>query len=94
MRMKGLFIVCLAAEILMSLVSFCVYAYDKRQAKAGGWRIPERTLLLLAFAFGAPGALAGMRVMHHKTLKKRFTLSVPAFLVLQLALLGYLLLRI
>lgn len=92
--MKGLFIVCLAAEILMSLVSFCVYAYDKRQAKAGGWRIPERTLLLLAFAFGAPGALAGMRVMHHKTLKKRFTLSVPAFLVLQLALLGYLLLRI
>lgn len=92
--MKGLFIVCLAAEILMSLVSFCVYAYDKRQAKAGGWRIPERTLLLLAFAFGAPGALAGMRVMHHKTLKKRFTLSVPAFLVLQLALLGYLLLRV
>lgn len=92
--MKGLFIVCLAAEILMSLVSFCVYAYDKRQAKAGGWRIPERTLLLLAFAFGAPGALAGMRVMHHKTLKKRFTLSVPAFLVLQLALLSYLLLRV
>lgn len=92
--MKGLFIVCLAAEILMSLVSFCVYAYDKRQAKAGGWRIPERTLLLLAFAFGAPGALAGMRVMHHKTLKKRFTLSVPAFLVLQLALLGYLLVRV
>ncbi len=92
--MKGLFIVCLAAEILMSLISFCVYAYDKRQAKAGSWRIPERTLLLLAFAFGAPGALAGMRVMHHKTLKKRFALSVPAFLVLQLALLGYLLLRV
>lgn len=92
--MKGLFTVCLIAEILMSLVSFCAYAYDKRQAKAGGWRVPERTLLLLAFAFGAPGALAGMRVMHHKTLKKRFTLSVPAFLVLQLALLGYLLLRV
>lgn len=28
--------------------------------------------------------------MHHKMLKKRFTVSVPAFLVLQLALLSYL----
>ena len=88
--MKALFTACLAAEILMSLASFCVYACDKHQAKTGGWRVPERTLLLLALAFGAPGALAGMRVMHHKTLKKRFTVSVPAFLVLQLALLGYL----
>ena len=85
--MNTLFTACLAAEILMSLVSFCVYAYDKRQAKTGGWRVPERTLLLLALAFGA---LAGMRVMHHKTLKKRFTLTVPTLLVLQLALLSYL----
>lgn len=92
--MKALFTACLAAEILMSLVSFCFYAYDKRQAKAGGWRVPERTLLLLALAFGAPGALAGMRVMHHKTLKKRFTVTVPALLVLQLVLLGYLFSRI
>ena len=83
MRMNTLFTACLAAEILMSLVSFCVYAYDKRQAKTGGWRVPERTLLLLALAFGAP-------VMHHKTLKKRFTLTVPTLLVLQLALLSYL----
>lgn len=90
MRMNTLFTACLAAEVLMSLASFCVYAYDKRQAKTGGWRVPERTLLLLALAFGAPGALAGMRVMHHKTLKKRFTLTVPTLLVLQLALLSYL----
>ena len=45
MRMNTLFTACLAAEILMSLVSFCVYAYDKHQAKTGGWRVPERTLL-------------------------------------------------
>lgn len=38
--MNTLFTACLAAEILMSLASFCVYAYDKRQAKtaAGGFR--------------------------------------------------------
>ena len=37
---------------------------------------------------GSPGALAGMRVFHHKTRHWYFKYGVPAMLLLQLALLG------
>lgn len=76
----------LIAWAVMSVVSFVVYAYDKAQAKGGGWRIPEKTLLLLSLLMGAPGALCGMYLLRHKTLKPKFTVTVPATLVLQIAL--------
>ena len=33
---------------LMSLVLFAVMGADKRRAKKGAWRVPEKTLFLLA----------------------------------------------
>ena len=77
---------------VMSLVSFVIYAYDKIQAKRGKWRISEKTLLLLAFLMGAPGALIAMYTLRHKTLKAKFTVSVPAFLILQAAVFVFLIL--
>lgn len=70
--------------LAMSAITFFVYVYDKLQAKRGGFRVSEKTLLLLALAFGAPGALLAMYSVRHKTLKPKFTVSVPAFLVLQI----------
>ncbi len=72
---------------IMSAVTFFVYAHDKLQAKKGKWRVKEKTLLLLAFLMGAPGALAAMVLMRHKTLKRKFTIPVPAFCILQTAVL-------
>lgn len=63
----------------------CVYIYDKWRAKTGGSRVSEKTLLVLAAAFGAVGALAGMQIARHKTRKWRFAVGVPFMLVLQLA---------
>ena len=77
---------------VMSLASFVTYAYDKMQARRGKWRVKEATLLLLALFMGAPGALIAMRTLRHKTLKARFTISVPAFLVLQAVIFVFLLL--
>ena len=42
-----------------SLVSFAAYGFDKRRAATGGRRVPERTLLVLAFLGGWPGAILG-----------------------------------
>ena len=81
--------VLICAEIVMSIVSYAAYAADKRKARRGAWRIPERTLLLLALLMGAPGALAAMRRFRHKTRHLKFTVLAPLFLALQIALIAY-----
>ena len=53
--------------LALSLITFIAYAADKRRAKRGTWRVPEKTLLLLSFAGGALGGFLAMRLCHHKT---------------------------
>lgn len=72
----------------MSLVSFIVYGIDKKKAEHHAWRVRESVLILLAFAGGAPGALAGMRVFHHKTRKRKFRILVPLALILWIMIAG------
>ena len=76
--------------VAVNLIAFIVYGLDKLQAKRGGWRISESTLLWLAAAGGSVGALTGMQTWRHKTLHKKFTLGVPAILLVQLALIVWL----
>jgi uncharacterized membrane protein YsdA (DUF1294 family) len=57
---------------VMSLVCFIAYGLDKRRAANGGRRVSERTLHLLAFLGGWPGALIGQRQFRHKTQKAPF----------------------
>lgn len=66
--------------ILINLITFCVFAYDKKQAKCGGWRIKEKTLLLLCAAGGSFGGLTAMYTCRHKTKKPKFYLGVPVLL--------------
>ena len=82
----------LLLTLLVSLVTFLAYGLDKRRARRGGRRIPERTLQGLAAAGGWPGALLGRRLFRHKTRKRAFTLGLWAIavghLVLWMLLLG------
>ena len=68
--------------VLMNLVTFWVYGADKRRARRGQWRVPERTLFLLPLLGGSIGALAGMRVFHHKTRHWYFRWGIPAIFLL------------
>jgi uncharacterized membrane protein YsdA (DUF1294 family) len=61
-----------AVYLVMSLVTFVEYGLDKRAARLGRWRIPERRLHILALAFGWPGAWIAQRAFRHKTMDRRF----------------------
>ena len=77
----------------VNVVTFTVYGIDKRKARRGAWRIPEKTLFLLPLLGGSVGALLGMKVFRHKTKHWYFVWGVPAILLAQLALAVWLLCR-
>lgn len=79
--------------LIINVITFIVYGVDKYKAKQGKWRIPESTLLLLAVIGGSIGALLGMKVWHHKTMHKKFQYGVPAILVVQVAIAGWIIFR-
>ncbi len=62
--------------ILLSLlagnpIAFGLFWFDKAQARNGGRRLSERSLLL-AVAYGGLGALMGQHILRHKTRKQPF----------------------
>lgn len=70
-------------EETISTVAFVVFGADKKMARQGTWRIPERTLFTLALLGGSPGAIIGMLVFHHKTKHMKFVIGLPTILVLE-----------
>lgn len=78
----------LIVYVVLNLFSLAMYVWDKHKAKADMWRTKESTLLLVALV--APfGAVAGMKLAKHKTLKLKFKL-VYVFLILHVAIIAYL----
>ncbi|NCB73338.1 MAG: DUF1294 domain-containing protein [Clostridia bacterium] len=71
---------------VINLAAFLAMGIDKFKASRQKWRIPERTLFLLAAIGGSIGGICGIYVFRHKTLHKKFTLGFPAILILQTAL--------
>ena len=72
--------------ITINIVAFMMYGIDKEKAKRGAWRIPESTLIGVAFLGGSFGAWTGMRYFHHKTRKKKFSVGIPLILVVEYGL--------
>jgi len=58
--------------LLINLITFCVFWWDKDAARKGQWRVPESRLLCLALIGGSPGAVAAQRLLRHKTRKEPF----------------------
>ena len=74
--------------ICINILTFLVFGIDKWKARRGKWRIPEATLIGMSIAGGGIGALLGMSLFRHKTQKRKFTLGIPAILLVQ-AFLAY-----
>lgn len=61
-----------AAYLVLSLITYVLYALDKSAARRGAWRTNESTLQLLAMAGGWPGGLIAQKLLHHKSRKASF----------------------
>jgi len=72
--------------ILITLLTFLAFGWDKRLAKNGKRRLAESALLILAFLGGTFGALFGITFFKHKSAKKAFILKLILVVALQLAL--------
>jgi len=70
--------------LLINAVSFFLMLADKQKARKNRWRIPEATLMAFAALGGSLGSLTAMYLFRHKTRHPKFTIGVPAFLVLHL----------
>jgi len=88
--MSTLQLIVVAYVVIMSIVAFIFYGVDKAKAKAGAWRIPEKTLLLLAAVGGSFGAFAGMQIFRHKTKHPQFYITVPVCMVIHIVILFFL----
>ena len=84
--MKTIAAAYLVLVLVMSLVALVTYGLDKRHARNGQRRVPERILHWMALLGGWPGALAGQRVFRHKTQKTRFRVVFWLVTVLHVAL--------
>ena len=61
-----------AFYLIASLITYVVYAIDKKAAQKGNWRTQESTLHTLAIIGGWPGALIAQQTLRHKSKKESF----------------------
>lgn len=75
---------------LMSTALFIIMGVDKRRARKGARRVPEKRLFFLALLGGAAGGWLGMCAFRHKTRHWYFRFGFPLIALVQLAGLVYL----
>ena len=77
--------------VIINIVGFAIMGIDKRKAIKRAFRIPEATLFIVALIGGSVGSILGMQVFRHKTRHWYFVFGMPAILIVQIALLVFLL---
>jgi len=75
--------------ILINLFGFFIMWLDKRKAKKGKWRIPEKTLFIITALGGGIGTIAGMYTFRHKTQKLNFVIGFPFITILEIITIIY-----
>ena len=70
--------------IVINLIGFFIMWLDKRKAKKGAWRIPEKTLFIITALGGGIGTITGMYTFRHKTKKIQFVIGFPLITILEI----------
>ena len=71
--------------LALSLITFAMYAADKRAAQSGAWRVSEKNLLMLGLLGGWPGAIVAQQTLRHKSAKAEFRAAFWATVWLNVA---------
>lgn len=75
--------------LFMNIVGFSAMGLDKAKAKAGAWRVPEKSLFAFAIFGGGLGVWLGMYAFRHKTKHWYFKYGVPVIVFLELGIAIY-----
>ncbi|MBQ2801993.1 MAG: DUF1294 domain-containing protein [Lachnospiraceae bacterium] len=70
--------------LVMTIIGFLSMYIDKRKAIKHQWRIPEKTLFIIALLGGSIGSNLGMTICRHKTKHWYFVIGMPVILILQI----------
>lgn len=68
----------------VNIVTVLLFRFDKSMSEVNGRRIPEKTLLTLAFMGGSPGAFWARRMFRHKTQKQPFSTYLILIVLVQI----------
>jgi len=79
--------------VVVNIITFICFAVDKYRARHNRMRqrIPEDSLIGLSVLGGSVSALLAMYTLHHKTQHRKFKYGIPVILLLQIALVVWLL---
>ncbi|MBR3968091.1 MAG: DUF1294 domain-containing protein [Clostridia bacterium] len=79
--------------VFVNVVAVAVCAIDKLYAIKGWYRrrVRETQLFVISFLGGALGMYVTMKLIRHKTLHKRFMITLPILILVQSLLLLYVL---
>ncbi len=75
--------------LVINIFGFFIMWLDKRKAKKGSWRIPEKTLFIVTALGGGIGTIAGMYTFRHKTQKLNFVIGFPFITILEIIAIVY-----
>lgn len=78
----------IAYVIIINIIGLLSMFIDKYHAIKNKWRIPEKTLFLIAILGGSIGSNIGMRLFRHKTKHWYFVFGMPAILIIQLVIIS------
>ena len=79
--------------LVINIVGFISMGVDKKKAKKGAWRVPEKTLFLFPVLGGGLGSWIGMYTFRHKTKHWYFVIGIPAIFFIELGAAIYFLMK-
>lgn len=77
------------AFLVVSVLTYHVYAKDKSAAERTEWRVPENTLHMHSLLFGWPGAIVAQQRLRHKTRKVSFRIVFWLTVILNISAVGW-----